>query len=79
MSDQQDKQRSESDAELEREIRQEHKFTLAEAIGRMAGPGAMKAESEFRACSRPRPRFRSILTGISWMRQACCQAFCSVR
>ena len=45
MSDHQNKQRSESDAELEREIRQEHKFTLAEAIGRMAGPGAMKAES----------------------------------
>ena len=45
MSDHQNKQRSESDAELEREIRQERKFTLAEAIGRMAGPGAMKGES----------------------------------
>jgi hypothetical protein len=35
----------ESDAELEREIRAERKFTLAEAIGRMAGPGAMKGAS----------------------------------
>ena len=45
MSDNQEKQRSEADAELEREIRKERKFTLAEAIGRMAGPGAMKGES----------------------------------
>jgi hypothetical protein len=45
MSDNQNKQRSRSDAELEREIRQERKFTIAEAIGRMAGPGAMKGES----------------------------------
>jgi hypothetical protein len=45
MSDDQKKQRSEADAELEREIRNERKFTLAEAIGRMAGPGAMKGES----------------------------------
>ena len=45
MSDNQNKQCSESDAELEREIRQERKFTLAEAIGRMAGPGALKGAS----------------------------------
>jgi hypothetical protein len=45
MSDHPNKQRSQSDAELEREIRLERKFTLAEAIGRMAGPGAMKGES----------------------------------
>src|SRR4051794_27349746 len=45
MSDNQDRQRSESDAELEREIRQGRKLTLAEAIGRLAGPGAMKGES----------------------------------
>ena len=45
MSDNQKKQRSKSDDELEREIRRERKFTLAEAIGRMAGPGAMKGES----------------------------------
>jgi hypothetical protein len=45
MGDDKDTQRSEADAELDREIRKEHKFTLAEAIGRMAGPGALKGES----------------------------------
>src|SRR6516165_9419656 len=45
MSDDQPKRRTEADAELEREIRAERKFTLAEAIGRMAGPGAMKGVS----------------------------------
>jgi len=37
--------RSEADAELEREIRSQRKFSLSEAIGRMAGPGAMKGVS----------------------------------
>jgi hypothetical protein len=37
--------KSEADAALEREIRAERKFTLSEAIGRMAGPGAMKGAS----------------------------------
>jgi hypothetical protein len=36
---------SEADAELEREIRKERKFSLTEAIGRLAGPGAMKGVS----------------------------------
>jgi hypothetical protein len=45
MSDDHPKQRSEADAELERQIRAERKFTLAEAIGRLAGPGAMKGAS----------------------------------
>ena len=45
MSDNKDSQRSEADAELEREIRKGRKFTLDEAIGRMAGPGAMKGIS----------------------------------
>jgi hypothetical protein len=45
MSDNQDTRRSEADAELEREIRKGHKLTPAEAIGRLAGPGAMKGES----------------------------------
>jgi hypothetical protein len=39
------KQLSEADAQLEREIREGRKFTLEEAIARMAGPGAMKGES----------------------------------
>src|SRR5262245_6673259 len=45
MSDDHPKPAAEVDAELEREIRAERKFTLAEAIGRMAGPGAMKGAS----------------------------------
>jgi hypothetical protein len=45
MSDHVDRQRSEADAELEREMRKGRKFTLEEAIGRLAGPGAMKGES----------------------------------
>jgi hypothetical protein len=45
MSDAKNKTSSEADGELEREIRNERKFTLAEAIGRLAGPGAMKGAS----------------------------------
>jgi hypothetical protein len=45
MSDDQKKQRSDADAELEREIRKERKFTLYEAIARLAGPGGLKGES----------------------------------
>jgi hypothetical protein len=45
MADCDDSKRSEADAELEREIRANRKFTLEEAIGRLAGPGAMKGES----------------------------------
>ena len=45
MSNDQETQRSDADAELEREIRKDRKFTLTEAIGRMAGPGAMKGAS----------------------------------
>lgn len=39
------KPRSEADAELEREIRRERRFSLGEAIGRLAGPGCMKGAS----------------------------------
>src|SRR5687768_8997581 len=45
MSDDQTQRRSDADAQLEREIRKERKFSLAEAIGRLAGPGAMKGAS----------------------------------
>jgi hypothetical protein len=45
MSDKQSTKRSEADAELEREILRERKFSLEEAIGRLAGPGAMKGQS----------------------------------
>src|SRR5262245_46967797 len=43
MRDEKAKQPSQADADLEREIRKGRKFTLAEAIGRVAGAGAMKA------------------------------------
>ena len=45
MSDEQPKRPSDADAELEREIRKERKFSLAEAIGRLGGPGMMKGVS----------------------------------
>ena len=45
MHDNQPKLRSEADEKLEREVREGRKFTLAEAIGRLAGPGMMKGVS----------------------------------
>jgi hypothetical protein len=45
MSEDRDNQRSEADRKLEEEIRKERKFNLCEAIGRLAGPGAMKGVS----------------------------------
>jgi hypothetical protein len=45
MSEDKDNKRSAADADLEREIREDRKFTLEEAIARMVGPGAMKGES----------------------------------
>jgi hypothetical protein len=45
MSDDPTPQKKQADADLEREVRAERKFSLAEAIGRMAGPGAMKGAS----------------------------------
>ena len=41
----QDKRRSEAEAELEREIRQGRKFSPQDALARMAGPGALKGAS----------------------------------
>src|SRR5688572_26573981 len=45
MSDDKPKQLSPADQELQREIREGRKFSLAEAIGRLAGPGMMKGQS----------------------------------
>jgi hypothetical protein len=42
MSDDHPKPRADADAQLQREIRADRPFSLAEAIGRMAGPGLMK-------------------------------------
>lgn len=62
MNHDQNEQRSETNAEIEREIRRGRKFNLAEAIGRMAGPGAMKGVS-------PVPRMRQAVAEIeNWLR-----------
>jgi hypothetical protein len=62
MSENKDLLRSEADAELEREIREGRKFTLEEAIGRMAGPGSMKGAS-------PVPRMAQAAVEIeTWLR-----------
>jgi hypothetical protein len=45
MSDDQAKRQSEANAALQREILQGREFTLADAIGQMAGPGIMKGVS----------------------------------
>jgi hypothetical protein len=63
MSDNKDPQRSDADAKLEKEIRRERKFTLADAIGRMAGPGAIKGVS-------PVTRHQQAAVEIeNWLRQ----------
>ncbi len=62
MADPSKPQRAEAEAELEKEIRAGRKFSLAEAIGRLAGPGAMKGAS-------PTPRLRQAELEIgSWLR-----------
>lgn len=45
MTDHKPERPAEADAQVEQEIRKERKFTLAEAIGRMGGPGMMKGVS----------------------------------
>jgi len=45
MAEQEKADRSESEAALEREIRRQRKFSLTEALGRMAGQGMMKGGS----------------------------------
>ena len=45
MSDENSKIPSDADKELEREIRANRKFSVSEAIGRLAGPGMMKGIS----------------------------------
>lgn len=57
MSNEQNNDRSETDAELEREIRKGQEFSLSAAIGRLAGPGMMKGTS-------PIPRKQQVETEI---------------
>ena len=45
MGDTQDNRHTSADDDLQREIRNERKFSLEEAIGRLAGPGSMKGAS----------------------------------
>jgi hypothetical protein len=45
MSDCHSPQRSDEEAAIEREIREGRKFTMEEAIARLAGPGMLKGES----------------------------------
>jgi hypothetical protein len=62
MSDNPERQLSEEDAELEWEVRKGRPFTLEEAIGRLAGPGALKGES-------PIPRLQQAETEIAnWLK-----------
>jgi hypothetical protein len=62
MSETPKKARSEADAELEREILRERKFSLEEAILRLAGGAGMKGES-------PVPRLQQAEVEIdSWLR-----------
>jgi hypothetical protein len=52
---------SAEDAALEREIRDGRKFTLAEAIGRLAGPGAMKGVSPIARTQQAEAEIESFL------------------
>lgn len=62
MSTDPDKNRSEAEAQIEREIREGRKFTAREAMGRMVGPGMMKGGSAV-------PRVQEAETGIgTWLR-----------
>lgn len=53
---------SDKDAELEREIRKGRKFTLAEAIGRLAGPGMMKGVSPVSLIRQAEAKINDFLT-----------------
>jgi hypothetical protein len=63
MNDGKKKEKSEADAQLEREIRKGRKFTLTEAIGRMAGPGAMKGVSPITRKEQACAEIENWLTG----------------
>ena len=61
VSDDKDKQRSEADAALEWDILKRRKFSLEEAIGRLAGPGAMKGESPITRLQQAETKISSLL------------------
>jgi len=61
MGDDRTKNPSEADGKLEREIREGRKFTLEEAIGRLAGPGMMKGVSPVRRKQQAEAEIESFL------------------
>jgi hypothetical protein len=62
MSSDPSKRPPEADADLEREIRAERKFSMAEAIGRAAGPGMMKGVSPVTPKRQAEAEIREYLT-----------------
>ncbi len=63
MSDEKKKDGFDAEAELEREIRKDQKFSMGAAIGRLAGPGIMKGAS-------PIARKQQVETEIGeWLRR----------
>jgi hypothetical protein len=73
MVDQEKRERSEADAELERQVRDGRKFTLEEAVGRMVGPGGMKGQS-------PITRLQQAETEIgSWIRTHLPDSGCALK
>src|SRR5262249_34822078 len=68
MSDDSSKPRSKADEELEREIRKERKFSAVEALGRMAGPGAMKGASPITRKQQAEAQIQA------WLEQHLCDA-----
>jgi hypothetical protein len=63
MNDDQPKNPVRLDADLEREIREGRKFSLAEAIGRLAGPGMMKGMSPATQKQQAEAEIESFLDG----------------
>jgi hypothetical protein len=63
MTDDREKEQPNSDANLEREIRQGRNFTAEEVIGRLAGPGAMKGASPVS------PQQQAEIAVGSWLRR----------
>jgi hypothetical protein len=63
MSDERPKPLSEADARLQREIREGRKFTLEEAIGRLAGSGMIKGVSPVTRKQQAEAEIESFLDG----------------
>jgi len=75
MSNEQPKPPGDADKELERAVRAERKFSLAEAIGRMAGPGAMKGVSPVPARQQAEAEIDDYVRKHLPDAAGCCRAF----